>query len=247
MRADTTPSAQADLLRLAELLSQRRPAARPQLVGITGSVAAGKSVLAANLAEHLAAGPDRPRVEIVATDGFLHPNAKLEELGVLAQKGFPPSYDHEALAVALTTIRQGPAVFPGYSHVTYDIDPGLARTLAPPDVLIVEGLSLPPAGAPALLDALVYLDAAEADLEAWYLRRFLGLWEAAEHDPTSFYARFRQMSRDEVTALARTVWERVNLRNLRDHILPARALAHIVVRKGPDHGIVEIQSVKGEP
>ncbi|MDO8381326.1 MAG: hypothetical protein Q7T09_20325, partial [Phenylobacterium sp.] len=78
----------------------------------------------------------------------------------------------------------------------------------------------------------------------WFTVRFMGLWEAAEHDPASFYARFRGMSRPEAEGLARMVWEKVNLKNLRDHIAPARALAlaDLVVRKGPDHEIVGVEA-----
>jgi hypothetical protein len=95
------------------------------------------------------------------------------------------------------------------------------------------------------LDLLVYLDADEADLEARYVGRFLGFWEAAEHDPASFYARFRGMDRDAVTGLARRVWEGVNLPNLRQHIVRARPVADLVVRKGADHAISAIAAPAG--
>ena len=229
-----------DLSRVAERLAARRPPQGTYVVGVTGAVAAGKSVFAQALAEHLAAAGER--VELVCTDGFLLPNARLAELELTNQKGFPPSYDHAALRAALQGVREGPTIFPGYSHVTYDVDPALARTLDPPDVLVIEGLNLVPTHGPSLIDTLVYLEASEPDLEAWYVARFLNLWEAAEHDPASFYARFRGMSRPEVEGLARMVWEKVNLKNLRDHIAPARDLADLVVRKGPDHAIVGVEA-----
>lgn len=229
-----------DLSQVAERLAARRPASGTYIIGVTGAVAVGKSVFAAALAEHLAT--NGARVERVCTDGFLFPNARLAELEILNQKGFPPSYDHTALRAALEGVRAGPTIFPGYSHVTYDIDPALARTLDPPDILIIEGLNLIPTHGPSLIDSLIYLDAPEPDLQAWYVARFLGLWEAAEHDPASFYARFRQMSRPEVEGLAKTVWEKVNLKNLHDHIAPARDQADLVVRKGPGHEIVAVET-----
>lgn len=232
--------AEMDLSQVTERLAARRPASGTYVVGVTGAVAAGKSVFAQALADHLAASGER--VELVGTDGFLFSNARLGELELTNQKGFPPSYDHAALRAALEGVRQGPTVFPGYSHVTYDVDPELARTLDPPDVLIIEGLNLIPTHGPSLIDSLIYLDAPEPDLEAWYVSRFLGLWEAAEHDPASFYARFRGMSRPEVEGLARMVWEKVNLKNLRDHIAPARDQADLVVRKGPGHEIVAVEA-----
>jgi type I pantothenate kinase len=142
-------------------------------------------------------------------------------------------------------VRLGPVDFPGYSHVIYDVDPGLARRIERPDILIIEGLSLDidrgAAAGARLLDALVYLDAEEADIEAWFVERFLGLWAAAEHDPASFYARFRGLDRGQAAGLARTVWASINLPNLRENIVKARELADIVVRKGPDHGIQAIR------
>ncbi|MGH6996731.1 MAG: type I pantothenate kinase, partial [Phenylobacterium sp.] len=214
------------LPRILDLLAPLRPAAGPFIVGVTGSVAVGKSTFAQALADHLAAA-GAARVEIACTDGFLHPNAVLEARGLLGAKGAPDTYDHDALRAALTAIRSGPAQFPAYSHVVYDIDPALTRRLDPPDVLVIEGLTLrhPDTGPAGLLDALIYLDAAEADLERWYVARFLELWAAAEHDPASFYARFRHMTREQTDGLARMVWRDVNLKNLHDHIIHARARA----------------------
>ena len=229
--------------RLVEALLHRWPARGAFIIGVTGAVASGKSTLANALRARLGACPGRPVVELAGTDGFLHPNAELDRLGLGARKGFPESYDAQALRHALAAVREGPAAFPGYSHVVYDIDPGLGRRIDRPDVLIVEGLSLDLDGAGAgrrLLDVLIYLDADEADVEAWFVRRFLGLWAAAKADPGSFYARFSGLDRDQAAALARTVWTGVNLPNLREHIIQARDVADLVVRKRADHRIESV-------
>ena len=55
-------------------------------------------------------------------------------------------------------------MIPTYSHTLYDIDPALARRLERPDMLIVEGLGLHEGAAALGLDALIYLDADEADI-----------------------------------------------------------------------------------
>lgn len=204
-----------------------------RVVGLTGSVAAGKSTLATALKTAL---EPTLTVEVVSTDGFLWPNAVLSGRGTLMRKGYPETYDQDGLRTALTALRAGPAVFPGYSHVIYDIDPALSRTVAPPDILILEGLGL--ADKAAGLDLLVYLDADEANLEDWFARRFVDFWRAAEHDPTSFYARFRGMTEAEAGAFARgVVWQQMNLPNLREHIILARDAADVVVRKQADHGL----------
>ena len=215
-------------------LAALRPASAPFVIGVTGSVAVGKSTFAAALASELTqlAGA---AVEIAGTDGFLLPNSILDEHGLTLRKGFPESFDVEALGTALSLVRNGGALFPGYSHVTYDVDPGLGRWIESPPVLIVEGLGLGPHR--SRIDALIYLDAHEADLEAWFVKRFMGLWDAAEHDPSSFYARFRNLDRPSAAEFARGVWTAINLPNLREHIAPQCALADIVVRKGPDHEI----------
>ena len=209
------------------------------VVGLTGSVAAGKSTLATALSEAL-----RPQfhVELVATDGFLFPNAVLEARGLLLRKGFPESYDLAAMRAALSAARTGVASIPAYSHSLYDIDPALSRTIVQPDILLVEGLGFAPTDAGEeitdALDRLVYLDAEEADLEHWFLERFMRLWHAAPEDPASFYNNFRHMSEAEARDFARTaVWEGINLPNLRNHISRVRPRADILVHKARDHGL----------
>jgi type I pantothenate kinase len=236
-----SPDPEIDVL--AERLVAARQPGRPLLTGLTGAVSAGKSTLAAQLADRLAGRG--LTVEVVSTDGFLKPNAVLQAEGALDLKGWPHTFDTPGMLAALAAVPSGPVQVPVHSHVTYDIDPALARRIDRPDILIAEGLNLHlRAEAPAHadpLDLLLYLDAEEADLEAWYVARFLGFWEAAEHDPASFYARFRAMDRDAVADLARRVWEGVNLPNLRQHIVRARPVADLVVRKGADHQIAGIE------
>jgi type I pantothenate kinase len=229
-----------DAAEIAEQLRTRRAGRRPFIIGVTGAVAVGKSTFAGELAAAIETWPGSPVVEAVTTDGFLFPNAVLEGQGLLNRKGFPETYDGGALRAALAAIRQGPAPFPTYSHVLYDVDPALARRLERPDVLIVEGLGLHEGAAVLGLDMLIYLDADEAHIEAWFEERFIDLWRAAETDPASFYARFRHMDEAQTRALAGQVWRAINLPNLRQHIVQGRDVAELVVRKGADH---QIQSV----
>ena len=224
---------------VARALEPMRPENPPFIIAITGSVSVGKSAFAAALAGAL---PDP--VAIASTDGFLLPNDVLDRRGMTLRKGFPESFDSAALAAALARARQGPVVFPGYSHVTYDVDASLGVSIDRPGALIVEGLGFEPHR--RAIDALIYLDAAEADLEAWFVARFMRLWAGAEHDPASYYARFRVMDRAGAEAFARSVWNGVNLPNLRDHVAPQRDHADLVVRKGPDHEIVEILQRHGQ-
>lgn len=224
---------------VGNLLATRRDPGDVMIVGLTGSVAVGKSTLARQIADALGS---MIRVDVISTDGFLFPNAELDARGLLMRKGFPESYDVERLCQTLDAARMRPVRVPGYSHTRYDVDDALTRTIDRPDLLIVEGLGFAPVGgdqrAVHALDALVYVDATEEDLEHWFLERFMDLWRAAETDPDSFYARFRGMSEMEARGFARTaVWRAINLPNLQDHIVRARAHADLLLWKQRDHSL----------
>jgi len=227
---------------IAALLAPRVVAGKTLMVGVTGSVAVGKTTLSEALKTALSGAF---QVASVSTDGFLMPNEALAARGLTLRKGYPETYDTHRFVSAIEQARIGPTVFPGYSHITYDVDVDHARTIDRPDILLLEGLGFAPtAEGPSpggCLDALVYIDAREEDLEAWYVRRFLGFWRAAETDPGSFYAQFRTMSEPEVDAFARMVWTRVNLPNLREHISRARSMADIVLFKARNHGLTLVR------
>ena len=149
-------------------------------------MAVGKSTTSRLLQELLSRGPGHPQVDLVTTDGFLHPNAALESMGLLQRKGFPESYDRRALVKFVMDVKSGePEVTaPVYSHLGYDIVPGERITIRQPDILIVEGLNvLQPARRRAdgttglavsdFFDFSVYVDAADENVRNWYIARFL--------------------------------------------------------------------------
>lgn len=69
----------------------------PCVIGIAGSVAVGKSTFARVLQAVLACWPDHPRVDLVTTDGFLHPARVLEERTALCTaRGFPKAMTSSA-------------------------------------------------------------------------------------------------------------------------------------------------------
>lgn len=229
-----------------------RPAARrPYIVAIAGSVAVGKSTTARVLRALLSRWPDHPRVDLVTTDGFLHPNAILEGRGQMGRKGFPESYDVRRMIDFLAEVRSvGRGVSPVYSHHAYDIVPGEQIVVDRPDILIFEGLNVLQIGAGPgqhaqftaadFFDLSIYIDADPADIERWYLERFLLLQQTAFQDPNAYFHRYADLGRDEAQTTAHQIWESVNLLNLTENILPSRPRADLVIRKGTGHRVDEL-------
>lgn len=224
----------------------------PFIIGLGGSVAVGKSTTARVLQALLARWPDHPNVELVTTDGFLRPNAVLEERGIMERKGFPESYDVRRLMRFLGEVKRGePEVrAPVYSHVVYDIVEGEEQVLSEPDIVILEGLNVLQTGVSAGADARfvsdwfdfsIYVDADEGDVEQWYVERFFALRETAFSDDTSFFRHFSAMSDEELEATARSIWASINRPNLRENILPSRMRADLVLEKAADHGVRRVR------
>jgi type I pantothenate kinase len=220
---------------LAELVATRARGIVPYVVAVTGSVAVGKSAAAAALATVLAHDTDRHPVAVVSTDGFLLPNAELEARDLVARKGFPESFDHDALLDFLAAVRAGDGEVraPVYSHVTYDIVPGAWQVANRPSVVVLEGLPFPHAP----VDFVVYLDAATDDIESWYLERFRALCADDGVTASPYLRVLRDASPDEITRFGGLVWAAVNLVNLEEHILPTRDGSDVILQKGPDHRI----------
>lgn len=222
----------------------------PYIIGVAGSVAVGKSTTARVLKALLARWPNTPKVDLVTTDGFLLPNAELTRLGLMERKGFPESYNTGGLLHFLADIKAGKRNVraPVYSHLVYDVVPGEETVVDRPDILIVEGLNvLQPARLPKdgtaipfvsdFFDFSVYIDADEADLHRWYVDRFLRLRQTAFRDPRSYFRRYAEIAEGEAIGIADGLWNRINLLNLRENIVPTRQRASLILKKGPSHRI----------
>ncbi|OAE36994.1 type I pantothenate kinase [Agrobacterium tumefaciens] len=220
----------------------------PFVIGIAGSVAVGKSTTARILKELLARWPSSPKVDLITTDGFLYPNEVLRRENLMERKGFPESYDIGALLRFLSAIKAGqPNVkAPRYSHLTYDVLPNEYTVVDQPDILIFEGINVLqsrdlPAGGRIVpivsdfFDFSIYIDADEDFIHNWYVNRFMNLRQTAFRDPNSFFNRYASISEEAALSIAEGLWQNINLKNLRQNIVPTRPRADLILRKGKNH------------
>lgn len=225
----------------------------PFILGVAGSVAVGKSTTSRILRALLQRWPSSPKVDLVTTDGFLHPNSVLQKRGLMERKGFPESYNRAGLVRFLSEIKSGqPRVSaPVYSHLVYDVVPDEEVIVDRPDILIVEGLNilqpgeLPKSGNPIVfasdfIDFSVYIDADEAHLRQWFAERFFKLRKTAFADPNSFFHDLAKLSDEEASEKANAIWDSINLPNLQENILPTRGRADLILTKGLDHTISNV-------
>ncbi|HEX7779523.1 MAG TPA: type I pantothenate kinase [Vicinamibacterales bacterium] len=250
-------AATQELHRASETFLGTPPSPIPYVIGIAGSVAVGKSTVARILQALLRRWPAHPRVDLVTTDGFLLPLGVLESRGILNRKGFPESYDVRRLVEFIADVKRSAASVraPVYSHQTYDIVPGEFQIVDRPDIVIVEGLNvlqrrLRGDGAPAsqgdvfvsdFFDFSIYIDADEADIERWYIARFLKLRETVFRDPQSYFHRFSRMTEADAKATAHEIWRTINGVNLRENIEPTRERARLILEKDSAHQVRRVR------
>ena len=226
----------------------------PYVISIAGSVAVGKSTTARVLQALLSRWPEHRRVELITTDGFLHPNAVLKERNLMKKKGFPQSYDMHRLVKFVSDIKSGvPNVTaPVYSHLFYDVIPDGDKTVAQPDILILEGLNVLQSGmdyphdphhvfVSDFVDFSIYVDAPEELLQDWYINRFLKFRESAFTDPDSYFHNYAKLSKDEAINTATQLWNEINLLNLNQNILPTRDRASLIMTKIANHAINNVK------
>ena len=224
----------------------------PFIIGVAGSVASGKSTFSRILELLLKKCLKGFNIKLLTTDGFLYPNSVLEENNLMEKKGFPESYDIDSFYKFLSSVKAGVSktYAPIYSHNLYDIIPDEKLEIIDPDVVIIEGINVLQSAKSKdkktilevqdFLNFSIYLDADERNLRQWYIDRFLSLRLAALNNKEDFFNRFSSIDIDQAKEIANSIWEKINLINLNENILPTKYKANLILKKNINHKTNEI-------
>ncbi|AVU33363.1 TPA: type I pantothenate kinase [Serratia marcescens] len=226
----------------------------PYVIGIAGSVAVGKSTTARLLQALLSRWPEHRSVELITTDGFLHPNKVLNERGLMKKKGFPQSYDMHSLVKFVSEVKSGAkrVTAPVYSHLIYDVVPEGNKVIEQPDILILEGLNVLQSGmdyphdphrvfVSDFVDFSIYVDAPETLLQSWYINRFLKFRQGAFSNPDSYFHHYSKLPEQEAINIATQLWNEINGLNLQQNILPTRERASLIMTKSANHAVENVR------
>ena len=230
------------------------PAKVPFIIGVTGSVAVGKSTTSRLLKTLLERINPEYKIYIVSTDNFLKNNARLKKENLMERKGFPESYDMQALISFLVDIKSGKASteIPVYSHLKYDILPE-KQEIINPDIIILEGLNILQVDnsktpnqiyVSDFLDFSIFIDANVSFIKQWFIERFFLLMETAFRDKNSYFQQYSQFSREEATETASRIWDEINGKNYEENIIKTRYRAELIIEKDRDHSIEKIMMKK---
>lgn len=226
----------------------------PYIIGIAGSVAVGKSTTARLLQALLSSWPEHRSVELITTDGFLHPNKVLNERGLMKKKGFPQSYDMRSMVKFVSEVKSGAkhVTAPVYSHLIYDVVPDGNKVIEQPDILILEGLNVLQSGmdyphdphrvfVSDFVDFSIYVDAPETLLQNWYINRFLKFRQGAFSNPDSYFHNYSKLPDPEAVNIATQLWNEINGLNLQQNILPTRERASLIMTKSTNHVVKSVR------
>ena len=230
------------------------PDKMPFIIGVTGSVAVGKSTTSRLLKTLLERINPEYRIYIVSTDNFLKNNARLREENLMERKGFPESYDMQNLISFLVDAKSGTSLLeiPVYSHLKYDVLQE-KQEIINPDILILEGLNILQIDhsktanqiyVSDFLDFSIFIDANVGFIKQWFIERFFLLMETAFKDKNSYFQKYSQFSRKDALETASKIWDDINGKNYEENIVKTRYRAELIIEKEKDHSIAKIMMKK---
>jgi len=230
-----------------------KPQKMPFIIGITGSVAVGKSTTSRLLKTLLQRINPDLRIYIVSTDNFLKSNAKLMEENIMERKGFPESYEMHSLINFLIDIKSGKSKLkiPVYSHLKYDIIPE-KQEIVDPDILILEGLNILEVKnnigndeiyVSDFLDFSIFIDANVEYIKEWFIERFFMLMKIFK-DKDSYFKKYSNLTMEEARELSSQIWDKINGKNYSENIVKTKYRANLIIEKGKNHNIEKIMMKK---
>lgn len=207
------------------------------LVGITGSSGAGKTTLSLELQKMLKQIEPYRVVTVIQADNFIYPNAYLIEHNMMHRKGFPESFDFNALKHCLQAIRENsglPVWTPCYSQEIKDIVPEKKSVVDKSDIYLFEGVNLffsyetfHPSD---FLDFCIYLDTKRSIIKERALKRFFDAYERSKITPTPYFEKFSSWTEQAIYQHAEMLWEKMDMALLEKHIEPYKSLANLVLK-----------------
>ncbi len=237
--------------------NQENSKKRSFIILLGGSVAAGKSTLANGIKEIFLRMEPSLKTEVFSSDAFIRPTKWLKENNLLEQKGFPVSYEIDAMTNFIANIRNNNlknAVIPVYSHSTYDRVPGLLKTVPEnTDIVILEGVNVLVGlqeypkheslkATYELSDLNIYLDFPEEYAELAHRNRFLGIIHNAKDDKTNYFYEMAKLNEQDLLKIIKKTWMTINHVNLEKYIAPSAKNADLIVQRNQDFKIKKLIS-----
>jgi len=218
---------------------------KPFIIGLTGSVASGKTTLSYIFQEILKNMLPGKNICRVSTDNFLKSNEELIRENILNRKGFPESYKNELFCQFFMLIKSGIKFIsiPVYSHLYYDIIQE-NYIIRDPDIIILEGLgfgnNFNKCHVYEHVDVLIFIKARMNYVRSWYISRFYNLIYESNNDPKSFYYKFRSMNDDEIMKIINYAWYKINLPNYYKNIVRLQKKSNFIIVKTANHVVLNI-------
>ena len=209
----------------------------PMIVGIAGSVAAGKSTYAQVLSTILSSWGQSGEVSVLSTDNFLFPNHVLESIGLMHHKGFPDSFDQSAMQQCFLDIKAGRSVsIPVYSHKDYDVQLNQYEQIKCPRLVMVEGVNAIHLGySSSHVDLGIFIEAPLDSIKVWFMARAKRLVRTSWCSPSAYFHGLSGLYPEQLDEYLSRVWEEVNLENYHHNIVLQKESADWVVDKQHDH------------